>query len=152
MSRFEEMERKEILKSKVTLETFLGTISQQTPWSFGSYDLSVSSSAMSPSLSYWDCSVDGFIGSGFHNPAFWWAVLLCNGLHLLQRDSSSTKGVDYTYLCVYTKIYWLIDIFYIDTHSVCLYVWLPERALDHLVDGYELPCSFWKLNSGPLQE
>jgi hypothetical protein len=70
MSRFEEMERKEILKSKVTLETFLGTISQQTPWSFGSYDLSVSSSAMSPSLSYWDCSVDGFIGSGFHNSAF----------------------------------------------------------------------------------
>jgi hypothetical protein len=27
-----------------------------------------------------------------------------------------------------------------------------KRAPDHITDGYELPCGWWKMNSGPLEE
>lgn len=34
-------------------------------------------------------------------------------------------------------------------YSVCLYAWRPDEGV---IDGCELPCACWQLNSGPLEE
>lgn len=38
------------------------------------------------SLTYRNCFVDVFVGTGIHNSAFWLPVVFCNGLGLVQRE------------------------------------------------------------------
>ena len=38
------------------------------------------------------------IGNRLHKSVYWLVVVFCHGLHLLQREVSLMKGIDYTYL------------------------------------------------------
>jgi hypothetical protein len=44
-----------------------------------------------------------------------------------------------------------IDFMYISALSACTPAG-QKRASEPIIDGYELPCDSWQLNSGPLEE
>lgn len=67
-------------------------VSELTPWSPGSYDLSDPSSAIIMSLKCRSYVVDVSLGTESHNSAFWLVVGFCNVLHLLRREVSLMKG------------------------------------------------------------
>ena len=48
--------------------------------------------------------VDASIVTRLYNSAFWWVVVFCSGLQLLQREVALKKGWYYTYLWIWRQI------------------------------------------------